>query len=177
MEEIILDVVTADACAFYSKWFNALYEEVSKYESVKVYVNRGTLLDNVLEFTAFSEEDNPDFFKGIRRERTILVTTTKLEVNNNQDTFYANDFFYLDDDLTFGRSICSNESYTEHIYKVLFWSELLSKNKVVVSLLKKFLEEYQVIVQAKEKIMKIKHDEELDNWKIKYGYSASTKSS
>lgn len=159
MEEMILDVVTADACTFYSKWFNAFYEEVSKHESVKVYVNRGTYLDTVLEFTAFSEEDNPDFFKGIKQERTILMMTTKLVIKNYQDPFYANDFFYLDDGLSFERSICRNESYTEFIYDVMSGTKLLSKNKAVVSLLKKFLEEYQVIAQAKGNIRKIKLDE------------------
>lgn len=168
--EKAFDIVSAEAVLFYGKWFNELYEEVSKHESVKVYVNRGARPDTELEFTAFSEEDNPDFFKGMEQEKTILVKMTKLVMNNADKTFYGSDYFYIDDELSFRRNLCSDERYTDILGNTLSWADLLCKNKTVLELLKKFLEEWQVISQAKEKIRKIKHDAELNEWRLKHGY-------
>ena len=172
-KEKAFDIVSAEAVSFYNKWFDEFYEEVSKHESVKVYVNKGAYLDTEIEFTAFNEEDNPNFFESREQEKTILVKISKLMMNSAEATFFGNDFFYMDDNLSFRKCLRMYENFTETLYNIISWSDLLSKNKSVVKLLEKFLENYQIIATAKEKIRKIEHDAELDAWRLKHGYEPS----
>ena len=164
MEEnsLALDFIMVNFIKFYEPWFNEFYFELKKCKQATFYVNPNrdgySLKRNVVKIIPISKNESYNLFNKFKSDKFIFFEQTKEEDNwffNNNNTFNwicNSDIIQqlFDKNASVHSKFIGLLDYLDQLFNTPF----ICKEKKIVNLLKKFLENREMILLKVKNIKK-----------------------